>query len=239
MPLAAGCAAVGSDGPPDHAPGRAKALPVRAEARPGHAPAGRLDRAPVRADPTRRGNERRGDRRGRLRGEPADAARSRAVRPRRPAAGHAGRRRQRRPARNRGRGSDRLPGPGLGLALPQPAARSGPRCARRPRREPDLRRVPLRGGHRRRDRPRRRAGVAAGRPRHPDRCAPAGARLDALVPAAAGVVPAVRRPGDRGDRRRGRHSGRRRPRRARGDGRRVQRGGLGRSIHRCGGRPDG
>ena len=41
---------------------------------------------------------------GRLRGEPADAARPRAVRSRRPAAGHAGRRRQRHPARDRGRG---------------------------------------------------------------------------------------------------------------------------------------
>ena len=144
-----------------------------------------------------RSRSRRGHRGRRLRGEPADAARARAVRPRRPAVGHAGRRRERHPARHRGRGSGRLPGPGLGLALPHPAARPGARAPGRPRREADLRRVPVRRGHRRSDRPRRRPGVASGGPRHPDRGTAAGARLDALVPAAAGLVPALRRPGHR------------------------------------------
>ena len=49
-------AAVGAGSAPAHPSGRAQALPVRAEARPGHAPAGRLAGAPVRANPTRRGD---------------------------------------------------------------------------------------------------------------------------------------------------------------------------------------
>ena len=105
VPFAARRAVVGADRAPPVAPGGAQALPVRAEARPGPAPAGRLAGAPVRADAAGRGGPRRGDRCGRLRREPADAARARAVRARRTAAGDAGRRRQRHPARDRGRGS--------------------------------------------------------------------------------------------------------------------------------------
>ena len=81
----------------------------------------------------------------------------------------------------------------------------------------DLRRVPVRRGDRRRDRPPRRAGLAVRGPGHDRRGPAAAARLDPVVPAAAGVVPADPRAGTRGHGGRGRGQGRRRPRRPGGD----------------------
>ena len=69
--------------------------------------------AAVRAAAAGRGGVRGGAGRGRFRRQPADDARARADRARRPAAGHARRRRQRHPARHRSRRRDGVPGPGL------------------------------------------------------------------------------------------------------------------------------
>ena len=69
------------------------------KARAGNAPAGRLAGAALPAAAAGRGDARGGRRGRRFRREPADDARARTGRARRPAAGHAGRRRQRHPAR--------------------------------------------------------------------------------------------------------------------------------------------
>ena len=96
-----------------------------------HRPVGWLERRYGR--PLRVGaRARRGAGRRRIRGQPGDDARARPRPPRRPAAGHPGRRRQRHPARHRGRWGDPVPGPGLGLAVPQPAGRAAARRAGRP-----------------------------------------------------------------------------------------------------------
>ena len=71
------------------------------------------------------------------------------------------------------------------------------RRAGRPRGRAGLRRVPLRRRARRRDRPARRPGLAAGRPRHPGAGPPPGPRVDPVVPAPAGLVPADLRRGAR------------------------------------------
>ncbi len=134
VPVSARCARRGPAGPPRPAPLVGQAVPVRAQARPGPAPAGRVAGAALRAPAPDRGRARRGARGGRIRRQPGDAARPRAVRPWRPAAGHAGRRWQRHPPRHQGRGRDRVPGPGVGLAVPQPAARPARRRPGRPRR---------------------------------------------------------------------------------------------------------
>ena len=173
----------------------------------------RLAGAQVRANVAGRGGSRRGDRGGRLRCEPADAARP----TRRPPAAAC------RWPRRATTAAASCSGPGPGERPPAwTGSRSGASSARRPRwcaacwSTADGKRIcdESRYGAAIGDAIVRsggqawllvdRATLAAG--------AQAGARLDALVPAAAGVVPAVRRAGDRGHRGRGRGSGRRRPR---------------------------
>ena len=203
-----------------------QAVPVRAEGGPRAAPAGGLARAPLRP-PAAGGRPARGGAGGRrVRGQPADDARARAGLPGRTAAGDARRRWQRDPARRPGRRRGGVPGPGLGLALPQPAARPAERRAGGPRRAPGRRRVALRRGDRRGDRgPAPRTGMAARGLRHrgpgPSRAAPE----HAVVPAAAGGVPADRRAGQRAHGRGGGGARRDRPGRPRGDAGRLQRGG--------------
>ncbi len=92
---------------------------------------------------------------------------------------------------------------------PPPALIGG--CAGRPRGPAGLRRVPLRRRPWRRDHPPRRSRLAPGGPRDPGRGPPPGPRLNAVVPAPAGLVPAEHRRGARPHRGRGRGPGRRRP----------------------------
>ena len=174
VPVPARCARRGPAGPPRPASLVGQAVPVRAQARPGPAPAGRVAGAALRAPAPDRGRARGGTGGRRVRRQPGDDARPRAERPWRPAPGHPRRRRQRHPPRRAGRRRDRVPGPGVGLAVPQPAARPARRRPSRPRGPAGVRRVPLRRRPRRRDPPARRPGLAARRPRHPGAGAPPG-----------------------------------------------------------------